>query len=284
MKKYILILLLLLLITGLKVNSCDVKCVEPYDMSSSASRFLSTVTGQKSLSQFVGKRVIKKAVLNNITSGNVKTDLKSFSVRDLKAGRFKSIEVWGKDLNLQGVYIDKLHVKTLCDFNYITQQKNGDIFIKEDLPLAVELEFTEDNLNKTMESEEYKRIINDINSLAGSFNVFKIDSTYTRIRNNKFHYVMKYTVPFIKGYKNIVFVSDLSAKDGEIEFENTKIMGDSTSIDIKYFSKIINYLNPLDFSLQIQENKNAKVNIRNVKITDGKVAADGIIVVKKDKE
>lgn len=281
MKKYIISVLLLL---GLAGYACDIKCPASYDMTSLPSRFLSTVTGQKALSQFIGKKIIKKSIMKNITSGDIKTDLKSFSTRDLKAGRFKSIELWGKNVNLQGVYISSIHAKTLCDFNYITQNKNGDVIIKEDLPLAIEVEFSEDDINKTMESSDYNHIITDINKLAGGLNVFQVDSSYVKIKNNKFHYVIKYYIPFIKGYKNVVFVSDLAAKKGEIEFENTKILGDSTSLDIKYFSKLINYLNPLDFSLQIQENKDAKINIQNVKVEDNKVVADGTITVFKDKE
>ena len=105
-----------------------------------------------------------------------------------------------------------------------------------------------------------------------------------KIKNNQFHYVIKYYIPFIKGYKNIVLVSDLVAKDGEIEFKNTKILGDSASFDVKYLSKIINYVNPLDFSLQIEENRNVKINIENVKIEDNKVVASGVVTVLKDKE
>lgn len=282
MKKYIIVLSLLLI--GLRGFAYDYVCSEPYDMTSSVSRFFSTATGQKALSQMVSKSIINKSILKNITDGSVKSELKSFSVKDLKAGRFKSVEVWGKNVNIQGIYISSIHAKTLCDFNYVAPKENGEVLIKEDLPFGFDVEFTEDDLNKTMKSQHYAHIIDDINKLAGGFNVFQIDSTYVRIKNGKFHYVIKYYIPFIKGYKNMVFVSDLSAVDGEIEFKNTQILGDSTAIDVKHFSKLINYLNPLDFSLQIQENKDAKINVKNVKIVDNKVIADGILIVLKDKE
>lgn len=280
MKKYIIVLCLLII--GLQGGACDYKCSEPYGLTSSVSRFFSTVSGQRALSEYVSKSIINKSILKNITDGSVKSELKSYSIKDLKAGKFKSVEIWGKNVNLQGIYISSIHAKTLCDFNYVSPKENGDVVIKEDLPFGFDVEFTEDDINNTMKSKNYAHIIDDINRL--SLNVFQIDSTYSRIKNGKFHYVIKYYIPFIKGYKNMVFVSDLSAADGEIEFENTQILGDSAAINVKHFSRLINYLNPLDFSLQIRENKDAKINVKNVKITDNKVTADGILVVPKDKE
>jgi hypothetical protein len=44
----------------------------------------------------------------------------------------------------------------------------------------------------------------------------------------------------------------------------------------------MNYLNPLDFSVNIFDNKDAKVFVKNVDIKDGMVYANGIIVVPKD--
>ena len=48
--------------------------------------------------------------------------------------------------------------------------------------------------------------------------------------------------------------------------------------------KILNYLNPLDFSAKILENKDAKINIENVKVTDKKIVIGGIMTILKDKE
>ena len=45
---------------------------------------------------------------------------------------------------------------------------------------------------------------------------------------------------------------------------------------------IMNYLNPLDFSVNIFDNKSAKVNVKNVEIKDDMVFAQGVIVVPKD--
>ena len=282
MKK--IILLTLLLLFGLTSYGCDIQCPENKDLTSSTSRFFSKITGQRVLSEAIGEKIIKKSIKQNITSGKIKTDIKSFSTRDLKAGKFKSIELKVEDLSVQDIYISYIHLKTLCDYNYIGQDKNGDAVILDDIPFAIDVVMTADNLNKTMESENYKRIISDINKLSGKFGVFQIESTKVKIKNNQIYYIAEYTLPFVRQPKYAVIVSDLCVKNGKIGFENSKILGNSLSFDINKISALINYVNPLDFSLKMQENRDTQINIQNIRIEDDKIIADGILTVLKDKE
>lgn len=283
MKKTILVMCMLLM-GGASFGACEVQCPEPYDLSHSVSQFFSTITGQKFISEKVGEKIIRKSVQKNITSGEIKTDIKSFSARDLKAGRFKSIEITGKDVNAQGIMISSFHAKTLCNFNYVTENKNGDVVVKENMPLAVKIVITEDDINKTMDSSDYKRLVDNINNIGGNFNIFQIDSTKVRLKDNKLYYTMKYTIPFVKKAKEIAFSADLRVENGDIKMANTTYENNSTSLDLNKFSKIINYINPLDFSAKILENRDAKFNIENVNISDKKVTIEGRMTVLKDKE
>jgi hypothetical protein len=272
-----------LLMAGMSSFACeDVVCPAPYDVTSGVSRFFSTVTGQNFLAQKIGARLIKKAIKKTLISGDIKADLKSYSVRDLKAGRFKSIEITGKDVNAQGVYVSSFKTKTLCNFNYIVEEKNGDITIKEDIPMSVNVVFTEDDLNKTMNSSDYKRMIKDINNIAGS--VFEINSTYVRLKNDKMYYILKYNIPFVRKSKEVVLMADLKVDNGNITLANTSFVGSNSTLDINKFSKLLNYINPLDFSAKVLENKEAKFNIQNVNVEDKKITIDGRMTVLKDKE
>lgn len=291
MKKIVLILMLLASVVYVQYNqkafantdsACSVKCVEPYGLTSSTSRFFSTVTGQNFLAEKIGAGLLKKAIKKNIESGSIKTDLQSYSVRDLKAGRFKSIEISGKNINAQGVYISSFTLKTLCNFNYIVDNKKGDVIIKENMPMSLSVEITEDDLNKTMLSSDYKRIISDVNSLAGGF--FEINSTQVRLKDNKMYYVLKYNMPFVRKSKEIALCANLRIDNGKIVLADTSFVGSGATLDINKFSKLLNYINPLDFSAKILENKDAKVNIKNIKIVDKKITMDGIVTVLKDKE
>lgn len=283
MKKFIITAALFMV--GSCCYSCDnVVCPAPYDMTSGVSRFFSNITGQNFIAEKVGESLIKKAVKKNIISGNIKSDLKSYSVRDLKAGRFKSITITGSDVNVQGIQISSFKAKTLCDFNYIAEDKNGDIIIKENIPMAITAVITEDDLNKTMNSSDYKRLINDINSLGSNFNIFQITSTSIKLKNDKMYYVLKYSMPFMRKTKEVVITADVQVENGKIKLANTTMQNNSVSLDVDKFSKLMNYINPLDFSAKILENKDAKFNIENIKIEDKKITIDGKMTVQKDKE
>lgn len=279
MKKIILILMLL---TSVAYAECEVKCTEPYGLSSGVSRFFSSVTGQNFLAERIGSTLLKKAIKKNIEGGSIKTDLQSFSVRDLKNGKFKSIEIKGKNVNVQGVYITSFEVKTLCNFNYLEDNKKGDVIVKENMPMSLNVEFSEDDLNKTMTSSDYKRLINDLNSLTNG--LFEINSTTVRLKNNKMYYAIKYSFPFVRKSKEIALCANLRVDNGKIMLADTSFVGSNTTSDINKFSKLLNYINPLDFSAKILENKDAKINIQNVKIEDKKIVIDGRVTVLKDKE
>ncbi len=133
-----------------------------------------------------------------------------------------------------------------------------------------------------MNSSDYRRLISDVNRLAGGF--FEVNSTYVRLKNNKMYYVIKYNLPFVRKTKEVVLSADLCVDNGKIVLANTSFAGNNSSLDINKFSKLLNYINPLDFSAKILENKEAKVSVQNVKIKDKQITIDGRMTVLKDKE
>lgn len=283
--KKILLTILLLVAGQMSFASCDNQnCTAPYDLTSGFSRFFSKITGQNFIASKIGESLTKKAIKKEITSGKIDVNLKSFSTRDLKAGRFKSLEITGKEVIVDGIYISYFNTKTLCDFNYVVQDKNGDVIVKEDIPVQANVIITEDDLNNTMNSADYKRMVSDINTIGGTLNLFKIVSTSVKLKNGKMYYIMKYAFPFVRKPQEIVICADLCIHNGEIILANTNLVSDSLDLDMHSFSKILNYINPLDFSAKILENKNARFNIQNVKIANGKIDIDGQITVLKDKE
>lgn len=281
----ILSFVLLLAVQGVQAQDCStLKCPAPYDLTSGFSRGMSTVTGQKFLSEKIGEKLVKKAIKKNITSGDIKVNLDAYSVRDLKAGRFKSLEINGKNVDIQGVYISSFNAKTLCNFNYIANDKRGNYIVKEDIPASFNATITEEDLNKTMLSSDYKRMIDDINSIGGNLNIFQITSTNIKLKNDKMYYVLKYSMPFVRKTKELVITANLKVENGQIELANTSFLNNSMALDVDKLSKLINYINPLDFSAKILENKDAKFNIETVNISNGKITIDGNMTILKDKE
>ena len=98
------------------------------------------------------------------------------------------------------------------------------------------------------------------------------------------YYVLKYALLFVRKTKELVISADLNVENGQIVLANTSFLNNNTALDVEKLSKLFNYINPLDFSAKILDNKEAKVSVENVKITDGKINIDGKMTILKDKD
>ena len=281
MKKVILLLGLLVFGSAAFAADCTYSCVEPYDRSGKLSSFFSNITGMNFTRTKVTEGVLKKTILKTVQGDkNLKVDLDSYSGKDLSNGIFKSLKISGKDVNIDGVYLSEFELKSLCNFNYIQYDKKGNLTFKEDFPVHYSLKMDADDINKTMQSSKYQKVINDVNKLG--FAGVKVSSAQVDIRGNKFFYIINISLPFVRAEKKIEMTADLNVKNGKIDFENTRLASNSFNFDLKKAGFLMNYLNPLDFSVDIFNNKNAKISIKNISVKNNEIYADGLAIVPKD--
>ncbi len=280
MKKIILLLGLFMFIscTSFGANG-QYKCVEPYNMNGKISSFFSSVTGLNFTKSVAAEAIIKKSISKTVKGDKLDVSLDSFSAKDLDNGIFKSLAITGKNINVSGIYLSSLELKTLCDFNYVEYDKKGNLTFKEDLPMSFNVSISADDINKTMKSDRYQKIINDVNKLG--FGGIKVSSTEASVRGNKFYYTIILNIPFIKEQK-LELTSDFKVKDGKIDFENTRLVSNSHKFDLKKIDFLMKYLNPLDFSVNIFDNKDAKIYIKNIAIKNNIIVTDGIVIIPKD--
>ena len=198
----------------------------------------------------------------------------------MKAGRFKSFELNGKDVNFEGIYLSEFNLKTICDFNYINLDKDWNMTVVNNLPMTFDLTITDADLNKTMSTEEYTRVLNDINMLGSG--LFTIESSELRIKNDKIYYILKYAIPFVRKPQEVVISAGLTVKNGDIQFADARILNKDFKLKAEKLSSVLNYINPLDFSVKILENKDARLNIKDVSIADNKITVDGTVILLKD--
>ena len=280
MKKFLLVLGILIGCSCF-ASDCDEICVEPYNLSHGASRFMSAVTGSNLTAEKIAQIIIKKSITKQ-AKGKFKINVDSYSVKDLKKGIFKSFTMKGKNVDLGDVYFSELKLNTLCKFNYIEIDSNNKPIFKEALPLSFSVVMTQDDINNTMNGASYRHVIDSINSLGAGF--FKVTEGNVKINNNQFFYILKISIPFVRNPQNVVISSDLNVSNGEIDFQNTKLVSDSFMLDLRKVDKLINYLNPLDYSLEVLENNNAKMNVKNIRIRDNKIYANGLVVIPRSKD
>ena len=284
MKKFLILLMAIILTGGVSLASqpAFVGCSAPYDLSSGLKRTLANATGSNLLAQQVAQSLIKRQ-LKKESGEKFKVKVSSYSLADLKAGRFKSLDISGENLDLDGVYVSYMDFKTLCDFNYIVFDKStNSMFFKEAFPMSYSIVMDENDLNKTMNSSSYAKLINEANKLGSALNLFKINDTHVKIHNNQFFYIFDYSLPFLGGHYNMVVEADLKVVDGNIEFKNTKIASKNFSIDISQMAKVLNYLNPLEFSLNILENNNTTMSVRNITLANNAINVNGTLIVDKN--
>ena len=282
MKKIIILLgLCLLSSTASIAANCEYSCVEPYDINGKFSTFISNITGLNFTQTKISEAVLKKSISKTLKGDkNLKVDIESYSAKDLKNGIFKSLLISGENVVVEDIYLSSLELKSLCDFNYVQYDKKGNLTFKEDFPMSFNITMDSDNINNTMKSEKYKKVINDVNKLG--LGGIKVASTTSSIRGNKFYYALNIEIPFIKKEQKVEISADIKVKNGKIDFDNTRLASNSFNLDLKRFDFLMDYLNPLDFSVNIFNNKDAKVYIKNIAIKNNTIVTDGIIVVPKD--
>ena len=282
MKKNILLLGLLLVMGSAAFAECEYECVAPYNMNNKFRAALSNVVGANALTEMKLESILKKEVLKIASADNLKINIDSFSPKDLKNGIFKGMHVKGDNVVINDVYLSTLKLDTLCDFNYIRQSGKEIVFV-EAMPLEFEVSMDSDAINKTVANAKYQKIVRDLNKLLSSYGVgIQVSSTKMTIKNNKLYYVIGFDLPFIAKEHKIVIQSGLKVKNGKIDFSRTQLVSNNMNLKLTKLDFILNYLNPLDFSVNIFDKKDAKVNVKNVELKEDKVYAQGVILVPKD--
>jgi len=283
MKKLLMALGILAITTTAAIaETCDFTCPANPEFSNGFARGLTKITGTSLLAEKTAQSILKSQIKKE-AQGDFDVKLKSYSLPDLKAGRFKSLEITGKNVVTDDVYISYLKLKTLCDYNYIVvDPKNHTATFKEDFGMAFATRITETDLNNTMKANGYKKLIDEINELGKSVRLFKIISSTAKLRNNQFIYMVRVSFPLLKTKQDIVVTSDVNVNKGKIYLTHTKVINDYFSFDLSKITYMINYLNPLSFSLNILENKDADLTVNEAVIKDNRIDIDGTIIVLKD--
>lgn len=280
--KKILVLLGAIVISSGAAFSADCssfKCpANPYSDNLS----ISNVTGTNFLAERIANTIIKKQILRD-SQGKYKVNLESYNIAALKKGIFKSLEITGEDTVTDGIYASMIKLRTVCDYNYIEiNNKEKTTTFKEDFGMAYAVQFTESDLNKTMANSQYTDLIRKVNSIGNTTKMFNISSTSAKIINNKLVYVMRVAVPLLNLKKDVAIQTDLKVRNGEIIIDEAELMTEAMKVDVNKLLKLVNYLDPLDFSMELMKNKDANMQVKEVSIKDNKINVSGLITVAKD--
>lgn len=283
MKRLLLVLCLIVFGSTQAFAVCDYSnmCAsKPYDLCARGSQIASNITGMTFLSEKIAQSIIKSQ-LKKATKEKFKVEMKSYSAADLMHGRFKSLKISGKHLDIDGVYLTSLEAKTVCDFNYVEVNKKS-IKFKENMVMDYTIEISNNDLRKTINSTGYLDMLNKVNLSGMGITFFKLSGADVQVKNNKLYFTIKVTSPLSANPVSVVVRSDVKVQDGDIVLTKLDFVNIYTMIDISRAAYLLNVINPLTFSTDILNNKKSQMKIQNVDIIGDKIIVNGNIFIPKN--
>ena len=237
-----------------------------------------------SLTRYIAERAVKKEikkVLKKQTGANFDVKFEGYTLTSIKKGIFKYIEITGENAVLEDITIPYANLKSITDYNYIDYTKNPVAF-KSDMTYSYEIMLSDESINTALKDSDYKKVLDKVNNIAKPF--FVITGVRTKIVNNKFYIITDYNFPIaIAKDRSFVAQSDFEVVKGVIKAKNVSIDTAYGNLGLNKVANLINYLNPIEFTIDELEKAGHKAIIENVNIVDNKVKIGGKIYIKGER-
>ena len=232
------------------------------------------------IAESIAEKVIKKS-LKKETGANFKVKFEGYTLSSMKKGIFKNLEITGKNVDVDGIEVPYIKLKTLSDYNWVDYTQDP-IAFKSDMTYAYEMELSEKTINDALKSKNYRSTIQKVNKRA--YPLFTVNDVRVRIRNNKVHVIMEYNFPIMPAKQNKTFMASTGfhVVNGKITANNVGIDSAYGNLPIDKVTNLINLLDPLSFTLSLLDSKKCNAKIENVNIVDNIIKIDGKIFVKGD--
>lgn len=225
--------------------------------------------------------------LKEKTNTKFKVHLDNFYGVSLTDGIFKNLSIEGKNFIYEDMIISKLNAETLCPYNHIQFKDNKITYVKN-MVLNYNVDVTQEDLNKSIQSTKFQKMINKINEDKYFSTLFKIENMKTQLQENRL--ALKYTInplpdsagalPFMKTLIkpfDVTVGAGLRVENNRIELCDLDL--NSRKIDYTYFLPFVNLLNPLDSKIKLDRNNEGDLKIDNIKIEPSKISIKGAIIV-----
>jgi len=265
MKKILVVFLLFFFLeAGAMESCCEIipkKTFSGVVFSISGVNFLVRNFAQSQIS-----KVIKKE-----TNSKVKTKIKTFFGINPFSGVFESISFESKNFCYEDFYITKLDAKTTNSINKVKYQ-NDELFLCDGFGLNFSAIVEQNELNKFVLSENYKKHIAKINN-----NLIKIKDSNIEIIDNKLRFINKISVLGLKTIK-VTFSAKLEIKDGKIILCTIDMNNKNTIPEI--LLPAIEKMCSLSYDFDMNSSQKINIDILNINIENSKIKINGIIKVK----
>lgn len=260
-------------------NMCAPK---PYPVSNPVAQLFSNVTGTNFLLTKVAELEIQKELKKELGSP-FNVEIKAYGGKNFIDGKFKSMTLSGKNINIEGLRVSQFEAKTLCDYNQIALEKK-DIYFVQNLIMNYSAKISAQDLKATVLSKEYLEALGKLNVTIGNKVLFKIFDPDASISNDRIKLKFKVMTPFML----TTDVSDVSL-DAGLKVENEKIVladvnfgSKNNRINLNKMLPLINRLNPLTTEVSVNKNTKGIFKIKTVKIDSDNILVSGVFILPKN--
>lgn len=282
MKKFFLFFILILLTLPAEAKIQYQCVVEPYPVGNKASSFVNTVTG----ANFIGRKTVEKIIKSNLKKSlNADFDIKltPFNTTDLVAGKFQSLTFSTKEVNLGGVYVHDFQGQTQCGYNRIVFQKDQPPKIYEDFLVDFSARITNNDLQNTMQLEDFQKYIGGLNLRIGKFSMLKVENPKLSIIDDKLRYNFRLMAPVILAdfSQDISCDMGLTVRNGKLAFSSIRI-NNKVGLPPEIIAKMVNRINPFKINLEKALKISSYLDIDSVKIVKNEIFLNGTFIAPKN--
>lgn len=227
----------------------------------------------------VAEKAIKKTLKKELGDGRYKVKFEGYTLGSMKKGIFRTLNITGKNLEIDEIPVPYLSLKSITDYNWI-DFKEDPVKIKSDITFSYDLDLTEKSISSAMKQKEFQKTLEKVNKRA--YPLFTLHDVRIRIRHNKVHVIMDYSLPLASNSKkrNFMVSTDFKVENGKIRATNVGIDNAYGNLPIDKLTNLINLIDPLTFTLVQLNEQECKSQIENVKIEDNILKVNGKIYVK----
>lgn len=284
MPKRMILLTFLIVSFAMPTNAaCDYLNMCPVyreNLTSKTAGFFSKATGSNFLAEQIAQNLIESE-LKKATGQNFRAKITATTAGDLIGGKFKSLEITGKDIVLNGVYLSSVTIKTLCDYNSIDIGAKPTKF-RENTVLDISTEISTEDLRNTIEYGGYGAKISRANLSDIGMATFTPYSSTIEIKDSKLYFSGNAvpTGPFLP--LDIYVGADVRVNQGKIETSRIEIINLYTEFDLTSVANFVQNLNNLNYTIDLLGNTQSKLQIQNINILGNKIFLNGTIFIPKN--
>ena len=180
---------------------------------------------------------------------------------------------------MDDVTISQATLSSICDYNQLDKTGNSAYRFVTDFPANLTFELSSKDIDKITQTTEFKKNLKEINSILRG--MLSIDSVNFDVNDSRLWYNFVFSTPFSPKKQVVRVGTNLRLNNGVISTETVDSSSRPTVLSILNMIDALNFINPLDFSSKILENKIVNINFQEIYVKDDKVILRAFVNVRK---